>query len=311
MERWRIDRSGGNFGTADQAKPMPQGRSVFLVKPDGFDLVAALNPHMRDQQGALHKIDKEKARQQWQKLVDVYQQLGMLVTLLECRSEYPDMVFCANQSFPFLDREGKPSVLLSNMRDDTRHLEVGSIGEQLQRRGVRLYHLPSRSQQTLFEGMGDALWVPGRHLICGGFGFRTDRSIYQDVHEITGAPIVLFELLNPKFYHLDTCLSLLDARTALACRAGFTDEGWQVLRALFPRIIEVSTLEADAPGFACNAHCPDQQHVILQKGSVEVIAELKARGFTPLEVDTSEFIKSGGSVFCLKMQSPWNQWPFS
>jgi N-dimethylarginine dimethylaminohydrolase len=28
---------------------------------------------------------------------------------------------------------------------------------------------------------------------------------------------------------------------------------------------------------------------------------LREAGFTPLELDTSEFIKAGGSVFCMKL----------
>lgn len=310
MERCLIDRSGGYLRPADQYPEMVQGRSVFFVKPDAFDLVAAINAHMRDENGELHKVDKERAHQQWKKLVDIYQQLGLKTTVMDCRPECPDMVFCANQTFPFLDRDGSPAAILSNMWDETRHLEVASLACQLERLGVRIHTLPARQNTSLFEGMGDALWVPGRRVICGGHGFRTDRSIYETIHEITGAPIVLFELLNPKFYHLDTCLSLLDARTVLACRDGFTEEGWNILHRLFPRVIQVPLHEADAPGFACNAHCPDQQHVILQKGSVETCRILRSYGFTPIEVETEEFIKSGGSVFCMKMQSPWTSWPY-
>lgn len=309
MERCLIDRSGGYLRPADQYPEMIQGRSHFFVKPDGFDLVAAINAHMRDEQGELRKVDKDRARQQWKKLVDVYQQLGLKTTVMDCRPECPDMVFCANQTFPFLDKSGHPSAILSNMWDETRHQEVASLASQLERLGVRVHALPERRAETLFEGMGDALWVPGRRLICGGYGFRTDARIYETIHELTDTPIALFELKHPKFYHLDTCLSLLDARTVLACREGFTEEGWKVLERLFPRIIEVPLYEADAPRFACNAHCPDQQHVILQEGSMETCRMLRSYGFTPIEVATDEFIKSGGSVFCMKMQSPWNSWP--
>lgn len=310
MERCLIDLSGADLRPADQYPEMVQGRSIFFVKPDAFDLVAAINPHMRDAKGELNKVDRELARLQWKKLVDVYQQIGVRVTLMDSLADCPDMVFCANQTLPFLDRDGSPAVILSNMRDDTRHLEVASLGGQLERLGVRVYTLPERTLETLFEGMGDALWVPGRQLICGGYGFRTDRSIYEKIHAITGAPIVLFELSHPKFYHLDTCLSILDARTVLACRDGFTSKGWDTLCQLFPRVISVPLVEADAPGFACNAHCPDQQHVILQRGNQATCEALRAYGFTPMEVETGEFIKSGGSVFCMKMQSPWNSWPY-
>jgi N-dimethylarginine dimethylaminohydrolase len=73
-------------------------------------------------------------------------------------------------------------------------------------------------------------------------------------------------------------------------------------RAAFSNLIEVGA--KDAANFACNAHCPDGKHVILQQGSAETVAELKRRNFRPIEVDTGEFIKSGGSVFCLKLELP-------
>src|SRR5205823_74258 len=112
----------------------------------------------------------------------------------------------------------------------------------------------------------------------------------------------IFKLTHPRFYHLDTCLSILNQTTALYCPAAFDTDGIDQLHKNFPNLIEVPLNEADAPGFACNAHCPDQKHVILQKGSVQTCKNLVKNGFVPFEVDTSEFIKSGGSVFCMKLE---------
>lgn len=280
-----------------------------MVEPDGFDIVAAINPHMRTADGRLREIDKQRARAQWEALRQAYGDIGLEVSVLRSHPDCPDMVFCANQTLPFIDREGCAAVLLSNMADPQRHREVASLQLQLEEKGVRTYSLPERSASTLFEGMGDALWVPERRLICGGYGFRTDARVYEAIQALTGAPVVLFALNHPRFYHLDTCLSLLDPQTVLACRTGFTAEGWADLHRLFKRVIEVPLEEADAPGFACNAHCPDQKHVLLQEGNPVTTAALRAHGFKPIELDTSEFIKSGGSVFCMKMQCLWDQWP--
>ena len=135
----------------------------------------------------------------------------------------------------------------------------------------------------------------------GGFGYRTHESVYEDVGRLTDATIVLFELKNPRFYHLDTCLSILSDHSVLACREAFTDRGWQTLNQLFSDVIRVSSVEADSPNFACNAHSPDAKHVIIQKGCTATNLALEQRGFKPVECDTSEFIKSGGSVFCMKL----------
>ncbi|SMF29306.1 dimethylarginine dimethylaminohydrolase family protein [Pseudobacteriovorax antillogorgiicola] len=283
-----------------KAATMPMPRGVFFVKPDYFDVDHALNPHMLDADGKPHKISKSLADEQWQALKEVYQGLGLQTKVLAAKQGCPDMVFCANQSFPYLDQQGRPSALMSNMADDTRHAEVESIADSLKNLGFQTSYLPERTPTTLLEGMGDALWVPGKRFICGGYGFRTHASIYESVSRLVDAPILALELKNPKFYHLDTCLSILNETTILACREAFQDSDWQALETVFDQIIMVPLVEADSPGFACNAHCPDGKHVILQQGNPETERLLELAGFTPIPLDTSEFIKSGGSVFCMK-----------
>jgi len=51
--------------------------------------------------------------------------------------------------------------------------------------------------------------------------------------------------------------------------------------------------------FACNA-CSIAGTVIIEQSAVRTIQELRDRGFTVVPVDTSEFLKSGGSVYCMK-----------
>ena len=292
--------------SAQSFPSLPQGRLIYMIDPQYFTIVQAINPHMHDSSGKLNTVDIPKARAQWQSLKKTYEDLGLRVDVLNPVPDCADMVFCANQTFPFLKEDGSKAVVVSNMANDLRHREVAPIVEQLDSRGVECIGLLPRSVATLFEGMGDALWVPGRKLICGGYGIRTQKEIYQTLESVTGTKVILFELVHPKFYHLDTCLSILDDKTVLACREGFTTEGWDRLGQLFDRVIDVSLDEADAPGFACNAHSPDGRHVILQRGSVKTCERLRAAGYLPIEVDTDEFIKSGGSVFCMKLQSLWN-----
>lgn len=286
--------------------PRAIGRLIYMMDPSAFDIVEAINPHMQAADGSLNRIDKARALLQWQALKAVYEELGFRVQVLAAEPHCPDMVFCANQSFPFLRDGLHPQVILSQMANAGRQPEVLPIARQFMASGVTTQALPARGPDLLFEGMGDALWVPGRDLICGGYGTRTKKAIYQSIAEISGSPVVTFELIHPRFYHLDTCLSILDEQTVLAAREGFHPRDWLKLKALFPRVIEVDLSEADFPGFACNAHCPDRRHVIIQRGNTKTCEALKAFGFIPIEVDTDEFIKSGGSVFCMKLHALWD-----
>ncbi|MFW7378869.1 MAG: dimethylarginine dimethylaminohydrolase family protein [Oligoflexus sp.] len=281
---------------------MPLARRVAFVEPKYFQIVSALNPHMLDESGQLNQIDSVRAYQQWQALTEVYRSLGLQIDILEAEPDCPDMVFCANQSLPYLDEAGQSSILMSHMASDCRQREVQSIETQLDSLGIKTTHLGiPRSQETIFEGTGDALWVPGRKLLLGAYGFRSSADIYNLVSEQLQVSVAIFELKNPRFYHLDTCLSILDENTAIASPEGFTSEGWEQLQRIFVNLIPIDLDEADSPGFAGNAHCPDGKHVVIQEGNIKIETALKAAGFLPVPVNTREFIKSGGSVFCMKL----------
>jgi len=285
-----------------QTPAMPLARRILMVRPTYFHVENPINPHMRKADGSLHLLDKAKAMAEWETLKATYKKLGFPVFEADAQPGLPDMVFCANQSLPFVTRTGEAKAVMSNMANDVRHKEVSAIQSALERVGYQALALPQRSSTTLFEGMGDALWLPGHRVLLGGYGHRTHKAIYEEVAQKIDATVVVFELANPRFYHLDTCLSILDSRSALACRDAFTDEGWQLVQAIFPNLVEVSLQESDSPVFACNAHCPDGKHVLLQTGAKTTVAKLKAAGFEPIELSTEEFIKSGGSVFCMKLQ---------
>ncbi|MEN9808983.1 MAG: hypothetical protein RLZZ488_550 [Pseudomonadota bacterium] len=285
-----------------QTPSMPLARQILMVRPTYFHVENPINPHMRKADGSLHVLDKVKAMQEWETLRAIYRQLGLTVHEAEAQEGLPDMVFCANQSLPFVSRVGERMALMSNMANDVRHREVATIQNTLSKLGYKTMGLPTRSPATLFEGMGDALWLPSHRVLLGGYGHRTTKEIYAEVARQTDATVITFELVNPRFYHLDTCLSILNSTTALACKDAFTADGWTLVQKIFPNVIEVSLDEADSPVFACNAHCPDGKHVILQSGAGKTVSALKSAGFVPVELSTEEFIKSGGSVFCMKLQ---------
>lgn len=299
----RIVRNASELNFDIRSTPkMPLARRILMVRPTYFHVDNPINPHMRKADGTLHVLDKVKAMAEWETLRATYRSIGLEVYAGEATSGLPDMVFCANQSLPFVSRTGEYRAIPSNMTNDMRQREVLAIQAALERAGYNTDELPARDSSTLFEGMGDALWLPGHRVLLGGYGHRTHRSIYGKVAEITDATVLVFELANPRFYHLDTCLSILDARSVLACRDAFTPEGWELVEKVFPNLIEVPLAEADSPVFACNAHCPDGKNVLMQLGAKETVLKLQESGFHPIELSTEEFIKSGGSVFCMKLQ---------
>jgi len=275
---------------------IPRPGRVLMTTPTHFRVEYVINPHMVGNVGA---VDPERARAQWEALRDAYDRLGVDVHVIEGAEGLPDMVFCANQTLPYRTPGGEQGVVLSRMHAPQRKPEVPYYADFFARKGYEVHGLDPDLPGD-FEGMGDALWHPGRYLLWGGYGYRTDRQVYERFTEKLGFPVLPLSLQDADFYHLDTCLCPLDEATALYYPGAFDDEGLALLRSHFERLIEAPEEEARR-SFACNAHSPDGRHVLIQRGCKDTNAALRRAGYEVVELDTDEFLKSGGSVFCMKV----------
>lgn len=244
------------------------------------------------------KVDQEKAMQQWQAISEVYESIGIEVEVIEGQPGLPDMVFSANQTLPFV-KDGKPGVILSNMFAKERQGEVQHYADWFKEYGYELHVLPG---EEAFEGMGDNVYHADGSFIWAGYGHRSSPVHHAFVEEVTGKDLKPLKLVYEFAYHLDVCLAVMNKDCALVLRQAFDDEGWAMLNEVYSDLIEMT--EEEFHNFVGNAHCPDGKNVILQQGSERIVAELQKRGFTVHEVDTSEFIKAGGSVFCMKLDLP-------
>jgi N-dimethylarginine dimethylaminohydrolase len=214
-----------------------------------------------------------------------------------------DMVFCANQTFPWQKQSGERVAVMSNMRHASRQREVAHFERFFTTLGFKPLHFDS---SVTFEGMGDVIPHPHKRLLYGGYGHRTMADAYQQLAKMLDAPIVALELINPKFYHLDTCFVPLSEHSVMLCREAFTEDGLNIIQQLFKTVHVIPEDEAER-FFSLNAHVmdfPEKKIAILQIGSTETRKVLQDEGYEVLELDTSEFMKSGGSVFCMKMMYP-------
>ena len=300
---------------------MPAPGRVLLVDPAYFDVEYVINPHMQDHVG---NVDKTAARAQWEALRKAYERLGIDVHVLPGAEGLPDMVFSANQSLPCLvsadgsaggsgggfagdsgagfagdSNKFRRTVVMSIMNASQRKAEVPYFEQYYRSIGYEILHLDAE-RTACFEGMGDALWHPGRAMLWGAYGFRSDLSAYEQITAMLGVPVIALELKDPSFYHLDTCLCILNEQTALIYPSAFTAEGLALIHALFDVVIEAPQGDA-LRRFAVNAVCPDGHHVLIQRGCDATNKALQHHGFEVMEFDTEEYIKSGGSVFCMKM----------
>ena len=147
------------------------------------------------------------------------------------------------------------------------------------------------------EGQGDLLVVGS--IVLAGYGFRTDRRAHDEIAAAVGMPVVSLELVDPRFYHLDTALAVLDDTTIAYYPPAFSDESRTRLLEVFPDAIEVATPDADVLGL--NA-VSDGLHVVHPAAATGFAEQLWNAGFVPIGVDLSELLKGGGSVKCCTLE---------
>ena len=272
---------------------MEYARGVVLCPPDYFDIIDVKNPFMAGNAG---NVDRDAARRQWEAMRGAFKHAGAEVAELAALSGCEDMVFCANTAFFGVDANGVKTCVPGRMTFESRRAEVEPMVQWAESRGYRVVEAGEPSLR--FEGAGDAIWHPGRRLIWGGYGWRSDPHVYPPLAQALGVPIMALPLTSSTYYHLDTCFCPIDERTVLVHAPAIAADGLDLLRRAFDRVIEVDADEAER--FACNATALFGRIVVIDRRAAATASRLRPLGYDVIDVDTGEFIKSGGSVYCMK-----------
>lgn len=281
---------------ADSLPRVALSSGVLLADPADFEVLEVHNPHMAGARGEPHRVDADAARAQWLQLAGAYATLGQRVEILESGGGLPDLCFAANPSLLLPLPEGCMA-WLARMTHASRRPETALHCRWYERHGIALRELPDGIVR--FEGGGDGIPHPGRHLLHAGVGPRSERAAWEAIAAAhPELDVLLYALKDARFYHLDTALAALSETTCLYVPEAFDAHGCALLHGAFPTAIEIP--RGEAMNFAGNAHCPDGRHVLISRGNPATERALILHGFVPVPVDTTEFQKSGGSVYCLK-----------
>jgi N-dimethylarginine dimethylaminohydrolase len=258
--------------------------AILMCRPEHFGIEYEINPWMN----VAVEVDHARAVEEWEALHRVYTEMGEEIALTAPVAGLPDMVFTANAAVLWRRR-----AVLSRFHHAERAGEEGHWRRALEELGFVVHDVPA---EVSFEGAGDALFV-GDHLFQA-WGFRTDETAHAEVARFLDVESTSLELVDPRFYHLDTCFCPLDDRSALIAPDAFAPESVELVRARVERLIEVP--RAVAEGFACNA-MPVGERVISSTASEAIRAPLAEAGFEVISLPMDEFMKSGGGVRCLSL----------
>lgn len=261
----------------------PNGRWL-MCPPDYYNVSYEINPWMNKSR----LPNKDRARKQWQALHHTIIRLGGWVEIVTPILNQPDMVFTANAG---LTRDKK--TILSHFRYPERQGEEIPFGNWFKDNGFEVIDLGG----LYFEGEGDALYAGDKIFI--GYGFRTDRDVVDRLTQLLSlSKVISCQLVDPYYYHLDTCFAPLDGKRALYYPGAFSKETVKLLEN------EIELFEVplnDARKFACNAVVLGQD-VIIPAGCSDTSNLLRKLGFSPFEVELDEYIKAGGAAKCLTLR---------
>jgi N-dimethylarginine dimethylaminohydrolase len=258
---------------------------ILMCPPDYYGIEYEINPWMSRSRGST----PEKARRQWQGLYETLVRLGVQVELMTPQPGLPDLVFTANAGLIFGQR-----FFSSQFRHAVRARESPFFDEWFAVHGFTVEHLPAG---MYFEGAGDALFCGST--LFAGYRIRSDVSGHQYLGKQLQRQVLPLELVDPRFYHLDTCFCPLAPGEAIYFPGAFDAYGKKVLRSDVPRLIEVR--EAEAARFACNAVVVGKT-VIVNTGSDQLTTDLKRAGYDVIALELDEFLKAGGSAKCLTLR---------
>ncbi|RKT35695.1 N-dimethylarginine dimethylaminohydrolase [Microbacterium sp. AG1240] len=274
------------------AERTAQHRRYLMCRPQHFTVSYSINPWMEPSR----PTDTDVALRQWRTLYDTYLALGHEVELIDPLEGLPDMVYTANggflidgiaygAKFRFPERAAEGPAFMDWFRDNGY-----TVAEPVE----------------VNEGEGDFLLVGDT--ILAGTGFRSTGDSHREVGEVFGKEVVSLTLTDPRFYHLDTAISVLDPvqgaggveRANIAyLPSAFDEVGRGILAERYPDAIQVD--DADGAVFGLNS-ASDGRNVLISPRAKGFEAQLRERGYNPVLIDLSELLLGGGGIKCCTLE---------
>ena len=265
------------------------GPTFLMCSPELYEVNYVINPWM---EGNLRACSKREAGAQWEQLYSAVSRFAR-IELMEPQPGSPDMVFTANAG---LVRHGV--VALSQFLHPERQGEEPHFGKWFGDSGFAVREMP---RGTPFEGEGDALFEWDGSRLWAGHGIRTLRCTHRWLMDIWGVEVVSLRLVDPRFYHLDTCFCPLFGGYVMYFPDAFDAESLAKIETRYLQDKRICVDDSDALRFACNAVNVGRV-IVLNEISRELSKRLQTLGFCVVQVPLTEFLKAGGAAKCLVLR---------
>ncbi len=284
---------GGMAKAGEEAEAALLGTAarVLMCAPMHYRVDYTINPWMEDQIG---KADNALAMRQWTNLARLLAREAELAFVAPAPG-LPDMVFTANAGLAI-----GGTAVVSHFATKEREPEERPFRAWFEAEGFEIAPWP---WDIAFEGAGDALIDYSRSLIWCGHGWRSSARAAPLLETIFARRVVGLRLVDPCFYHLDTCFCPLADGWLIYYPLAFDAASRRAIAELVPAEKRIEVGEDDARLFACNA-VEVNGRVFLNGASEDLRRRLRAAGFKPVLTALSEFLKAGGAAKCLTLKLP-------
>jgi N-dimethylarginine dimethylaminohydrolase len=265
-------------------------RPTFLMcPPQWYGVDYAINPWMASN---LHRSSRDLAFTQWKALYAALQTVAD-VRLLHPEVGCPDMTFLGHGA---VVHHGIAAV--ASFSCIQRQLETPHLRTWMEQHGFIIWHTP---RETAFEGEGDIIFNDAGTELWAGHGVRTCRSAHRHIADAWHVPVHSLHLVDPRFYHLDTCFAPLHGGHLLYYPGAFDAASLAQIEAAFPANLRIAVSEKDATKLACSALNVGNR-IFTGEISDELTANLQAHGFVVERLALGEFLKGGGGAKSLALR---------
>ncbi len=258
---------------------------LLMCPPDHFGIEYEINPWMSTRR----QVNHATAVDQWQRLRKLLVDAGAKISEVSPIAGLPDLVFTANAAILY-----QKQAVLARFKHEQRRGEEPHFRGWLEAHDWKVLDPP---HEFSFEGAGDALFCGDT--LFAGYRMRSDAIGHQQIGDLLAVRVLPLELVDPYYYHLDTCFCPLAPEVAIYFPEAFDDYGQRVLAEHVGKLIAVE--EGEARSFACNAVVVGKT-VITNTGCPRLHEQLRQIGYEPIETPLSEFVKAGGSAKCLTLR---------
>jgi N-dimethylarginine dimethylaminohydrolase len=272
--------------------------TFLMCAPQWYDVDYVINPWMA---GNVHRPSRDLAFAQWRELHRQLQQIAD-VRLIPAVAGSPDMVFVGHTA---VVQHGVAA--LSSFACPERRAEEQPVRRWLSDHGFLLWET---SRETAFEGEGDALFDADGRRLWAAHGVRTCLNCHRHIADAWQVPVTSLRLVDPRFYHLDTCFAPLTGDCVMYFPGAFDAASRALIEAAYRAKKRVAVTEEEATAFACNVINVGEK-VLMHKVSTDLCCRLERLGFEVVQVDLSEFLKGGGAAKSLVLRLSDIQLPTS